>query len=285
MMESSFEPARRGRTRLPSGRMLGWSEQGPEHGAPALFFGGAGTSGTLMMRRDAVERAGVRLVAIDRPGLGASDPLAHRTLADWVEDVRAFVSARALGTPAIVAFSQGAPFGIACAADEIGRALVIVSGTDELAAPHLLPLLVPDVRGIVQRVASDPEGTEAFFRGMTPAMMREMVLAMIGDADRAVYAEPAFDATYRRALDEGFAQGAEGYARDTVLAMSAWPFDLGRIAMPVALWYGAEDSSPVHSPDLGASLAHRIPNARRTVVEGAGGAILWTHGDAILGSI
>ncbi|WP_053238866.1 alpha/beta fold hydrolase [Sandaracinus amylolyticus] len=285
MDDTSFEPARRGRTRLPSGRFLGWSEQGPEHGAPVLFFGGAGTSSALSMRREDVERAGVRLVAVDRPGLGASDPLAGRTLADWVEDVRDFVIARALGSPAIVAFSQGAPFGIACAADEIGRSLVIVSGTDELAAPHLAELLVPDVRGIVQRVARDPEGAEAFFRGMTPAMMRQMVLAMIGDADRAVYADPAFDAAYRRALDEGFAQGGEGYARDTVLAFGAWPFDLGRISMPVSLWYGAEDTSPVHSPDLGASLAHRIPSARRTVIDAAGGAILWTHGEAILAAI
>jgi hypothetical protein len=38
----------------------------------------------------------------------------------------------------------------------------------------------------------------------------------------------------------------------------------------------------VHSPDLGASLARRIPGAARTIVEDAGGALLWTHGAATL---
>jgi len=34
--------------------------------------------------------------------------------------------------------------------------------------------------------------------------------------------------------------------------------------------------------DLGASLAERIPGATRTVVDGGGGSILWTHGTEIL---
>jgi hypothetical protein len=37
----------------------------------------------------------------------------------------------------------------------------------------------------------------------------------------------------------------------------------------VHLWYGRHDTSPVHSPDLGESLAYRIPGAMRTVVEKA----------------
>ena len=51
---------------------------------------------------------------------------------------------------------------------------------------------------------------------------------------------------------------------------------------PVDLWYGSADTSPVHSPDAGAGLAARIPNARRHVVDGAGGALLWTEAARIL---
>jgi hypothetical protein len=61
-----------------------------------------------------------------------------------------------------------------------------------------------------------------------------------------------------------------------------WPFEPERIAVPVALWYGARDASPTHSPDSGATLAGRIPGACRTVVPGAGGSLLWTHSRAIL---
>jgi pimeloyl-ACP methyl ester carboxylesterase len=64
--------------------------------------------------------------------------------------------------------------------------------------------------------------------------------------------------------------------------MQRWPFDPAEIRQPVHLWYGSLDASPFHSLDLGASLARRIPGAARTVVEGAGGSILWTHGTEIL---
>ena len=57
------------------------------------------------------------------------------------------------------------------------------------------------------------------------------------------------------------------------------------IRVPVHLWYGGLDASPLHSPDHGASLARRIPGAARTLVEGAGGAILWTHGAEILAAL
>ena len=64
--------------------------------------------------------------------------------------------------------------------------------------------------------------------------------------------------------------------------MSRWPFELAKITVPVELWYGGRDASPVHSPDFGESLARRIPNARRTLVPEAGGSVLWTHAAAIL---
>jgi len=283
MTELVIDPVRRGRTRLADGRSLAWAEWGPEDGAPVLFCPGAGTGCSLGLGYD-VARLGVRLIAVDRPGLGGSDPDPGRSLLSFADDVRALGAVRGMERPRVLAFSQGAPFALGCASAGVASAVAIVSGSDELAAPEIAAQLVPDVRGMVARVAEAPEGAEAFFRGMTAAMMREMVLSMIGPSDRAIYLDPTFDAAYRRALDEGFAQGADGYARDTVLAMGAWPFELGRISVPVELWYGSEDTSPVHSPDLGASLARRIPDARRTVLAG-GGAILWTHATTILESL
>ncbi|MCK6547563.1 alpha/beta hydrolase, partial [Myxococcota bacterium] len=66
-------PVRRGTTTLPDGRALGWSEWGA--GPPVLFCPGAATSSRLGLAAGAVEAAGVCLVALDRPGLGASDPM------------------------------------------------------------------------------------------------------------------------------------------------------------------------------------------------------------------
>ncbi|MFY0568010.1 alpha/beta fold hydrolase [Archangium lansingense] len=286
MSDGEMEPARLGQVRLPDGRRLGWAEWGPEEGTPVLLCSGAATSRWLGFGGDVVDRLGIRLVTVDRPGLGASDPAPGRTLDNWVQDVRHLAEARALRGMALVGCSQGAPFALACAAAGSVTGVAVVSGTDELASPGFRDLLVPDVRKLVDSVAADPAGAEAFFRGFGSAdAMWDMILVMSGDVDRKVYTVPAFAQAYRRALTEAFAQGSAGYARDTVLAMGAWPFDPASITVPVDLWYGAQDTSPVHSPDFGASLVRRIPTSHRHVLPEAGGSLLWTHAEDVLRSL
>lgn len=280
-----IDPARLGQTRLPDGRNLAWAEWGPAQGTPVLLCSSAATSRWLGFGGDLLDPLGIRLIAVDRPGLGASDPAPGRTLVSWVEDVRHFAETQELPGVAVVGVSQGAPFALACAAAGIVTGVAVVSGTDELASPVLRDLLVPDVRRLVDTVAADPAGAEAFFRGFSADAMWNMVLTMSGESDRRVYTDPVFEQAYRRALAEGFAQGPDGYARDTVLATSPWPFDLADIAVPVDLWYGELDTSAVHSPDLGASLAGRIPTAQRHVLPEAGGALLWTHAGLVLRSL
>jgi pimeloyl-ACP methyl ester carboxylesterase len=234
---------------------------------------------------EAIDAQRVRLIGLDRAGLGLSDPAADRTFRDWADDVRDFIDACGLNRPPIVGFSQGAPFALACATAGTVSAVAIVSGTDELAAPHFADLLPLGLRELVQRVTADPDGAAALFATMTAATMHQMVIDGAADADREVFDDAEFDRVYRAALEEGFARGAGSYARDTVLAMSPWPFALDTIAVPVDLWYGALDASPVHSPDFGKSLAERIPTARRKVIDSAGGALLWTHAAEILGQL
>jgi pimeloyl-ACP methyl ester carboxylesterase len=67
--------------------------------------------------------------------------------------------------------------------------------------------------------------------------------------------------------------------------MSRWPFDLVGICVPVDLWYGQQDTSPVHSPDLGETLSHMIPSATRHVLPAAAGSLLWTDAEAVLGTL
>jgi pimeloyl-ACP methyl ester carboxylesterase len=283
MRGSVTDPARLGKVRLADGRRLGWAEWGPEDGTPVLLCPGGATSRWLGFGADVVDGLGVRLISVDRPGLGASDPAPARTLNDWPRDVQRLAELRGLSDPAVVGFSQGAPFALACAAAGIVTSVAVVSGTDELACPGLRSLLTPEVRGLVEQVAADPAGAEALFRGFGSAdAMWRLILSMSSDIDCAVYTAPVFEQAFRRALAEAFAQGSAGYARDTVLAMSPWPFDVAAITVPVELWYGAQDSSTGHSPDFGASLARRIPTARRYLLPDAGGALLWTHATDVL---
>lgn len=276
-------PARLGKSALPDGRLLGWAEWGPSDGTPVLLCPGAATSRWLGFGAGVVEALGVRLVSVDRPGLGVSTPAPGRDFADFAEDMRRLCALRDLGRPAVVGNSQGAPFALACAAGKVASALAVVSGADEVARPEFAATLPADLRGLVERTARDPAGAEEFFAGFTAEAMWNMVMAGSPECDLAVYRHPDFAAAYRRALTEGFTQGAAGYARDTVLAMGRWPFALEELGVPVDIWYGEQDTS--HSPDNGALLAARIPGARRHVVPGIGGALLWTHAESILTSL
>jgi pimeloyl-ACP methyl ester carboxylesterase len=282
-MSRPSAPARRGVIPVAPKRQMAWSEWGPADGVPVLFSPGAATSGSLGLAAGVVERLGARLIAVDRPGLGRSDPAPSRTLLDTAADLRALATALALERPAIIGFSQGAPLALACAAIDAVSAVAVVSGTDELAGPVLRGMLPPQIRQLVELAESDPPAAEAMFRGMmSPASLKEMLRTGSPDADLAVYLEPAFAAAFATAVDEGFGQGPDGYARDTLLAMQRWPFDPAQIRAAVHLWYGQLDASPFHSLDFGASLARRIPGVARTVIDGAGGSILWTHGNEIL---
>ncbi|MGH3695621.1 MAG: alpha/beta fold hydrolase [Pseudonocardiaceae bacterium] len=273
-------PARVGEEQLPEGRWLGWAEWGPPDGVSVLLSPGAATSRHLGFGAEAVVDLGVRLICLDRPGLGASTPAPERSFANFAEDVRLFAAQRGLARPAMVGNSQGAPFALACAAQGVVSALAVVSGADEVAAPPFAGALPEELRRLVDIAVADPTTVEKIFAGFTPQAMWDMVMASSPDCDLAVYQEPTFAAAYRQALEKAFAQGPGGYARDTALAMGRWAIDLSSITIPVDLWYGAQDVS--HSPDHGTSLAKRVPGAVRHVVPGIGGAVLWTHAEQIL---
>lgn len=276
-------PARLGESRLSDGRLLGWAEWGPLDGVPILLCPGAATSRWLGFGAGVVEALGVRLVSVDRPGLGASTPAPGRTFSDFAGDIRQLCVLQGLGHPAVVGNSQGAPFALACAGEGVASVLAVVSGADEVAAPEFASALTEELRGLVERTVCDPVGAEEFFAGFTADGMWGMVMDGSPGCDLAVYQDPGFAPAYRRALDEGFVQGPAGYARDTVLAMGRWPFALDEITVPVEIWYGERDTS--HSRDNGALLATRIPGANHRVVPGIGGALLWTHAEAILTSL
>jgi pimeloyl-ACP methyl ester carboxylesterase len=276
-----------GRVRLPGGRGLGWAAWGPPEGAPVLFLSGAAMGRSLGFADGALlARVGARVISVDRPGLGASDPDPGRTLAGWPGDVAALCAALGLEQARMVAVSQGAPFAYACAAAGLPAALAVVSGQDDFAHPPTRALLHPEVAGLAAAAQEDPDAVEATFAASGgPDVIWDLVRRTSSAVDLAVYTAPAFAAAYRRALEEGFAQGAAGYARDLRLAVGPWPFAVQDIACPVDLWYGAHDASAVHSPDHGALLAARLPAARRHVVADAGGSLLWTHAERVLGTL
>lgn len=275
-------PANRVRTlSLVGGRKLGCFEWGPPDGAVVLFCSGSGMDGSFAFGAGDVNRLGIRLVSIDRPGFGASSPDPEKSFSSWVSDARELLGFLDVSTVSIVGFSQGAPFALALAAAGLGQCVAIVSGQDELH--RFGAQLDPEVAHLVELVQSDPARFERELASRaSPDFVARFVMGAGGPVDEAIHRQTAFRESFRRALSGGFRSGAAGYARDFVLALQPWPFDVEHIQASVDLWYGSEDRSTMHSPDKGTSLQRRLPNATLHLIDGSGGSVLWTAAAQIL---
>ncbi|QRK07926.1 alpha/beta fold hydrolase [Archangium violaceum] len=268
------------------GRRVGWSEWGSARGTPVLFCTGAAMTSSFGFGAEAIQELGVRLLCVDRAGLGGSAPDPNKSLESYARDVEAVLRSEGIARPPVIGFSQGAPFAVALAGSDVVSAVAIVSGQDELAYPPTRQMLHPDVAGLVTAIEKDREGFEASFAARVDAEgLWALIIAMSAPEDRAIYDEPAFSTAYRRSLAEGFAQGPGGYVRDLTLAMSRWPTQPETITVPVSLWYGKRDTSTVHSPDFGETLSTRFPKATLHAFPDEGGALLWTRSREILGDL
>lgn len=270
-----------GTVALPDGRVLAYAEYGAPQGYPVLLLPGAGCGRLMRFGGSALTARGVRLLSVDRPGLGASTADPDKTLHSVADDIAALVD-ELVGAPVpVVANSQGAPFGLALLATGRVSRLVLASPIDEMAHPPVSAQLPAELRALVARVAAAPAEALALFAGFTAQGLFDRIMSDYPPADRAVYDDAAFRRLLRAALEDGFRCGADGYARDTVLAMSRWPAGLFQSAgVPVTILFGAHDR--IHSPDRGRTLAGRLPTANLEILDDAGGSLLWSHSRRVL---
>lgn len=273
---------REGRLVLPDGRILGYAQYGPADGTPVVFVPGAGCGRLMTFGEELLHRRRVRLLSVDRPGLGVSTADPEKSFARVGADVTRLVE-DVVGHPVpLVANSQGAPFGLAVAAAGGASAVVLVSPIDDMAHPPVRALLPDDYRTVIDEVDTDAAGMFTVFSNATAEQLMDMVLRNHPACDAPVYGDPGFLARFSAALSDGLRSGAGGYAQDTVLAMTAWPAELFTATVPAAVLMGAEDHA--HSPDRGATLAERL-GATRTVVDGVGGSLLWARPELVLDAL
>ncbi len=264
---------------LPDGRRLAYREFGPTSGRPLLYFHGTPASKHnwyLGHDEDALERLGVRAYAIDRPGIGGSDPQRGRTLLSWAEDVRAFADALELPTFAVLGYSCGAPYAWACAVRLPDRvaSVAIVSGMVDLTHPDFVALPPRPNLQVLRMGAERPRASRLVYRIMAttakllPGPMVRQASASMPEADRATIRDPEVARAFLEMLAETFAQGPAGAQVDSALVASAWGFDPADVRVPVHMWHGdADENVPI---EMARHLAERVPGARLTVVEGEG---------------
>jgi len=180
--------------KLSDGRYLAYDEYGDPDGTPVIFNHGRADTRLRDDPDDAVTASlGVRVIAVDQPGVGGSSPQPGRRLVDWATDVEELVDALGLTTFNVAGHSGGAPHALA-----IPFRLPARVGTIALASP-VPPLDGRGGSGLVTKGDVDTAVRRLHLHrvmtcgewGFEPEDIEQHVELFYGDADDIVGPEMA----------------------------------------------------------------------------------------------
>ncbi|WP_225332748.1 alpha/beta fold hydrolase [Halomicrobium urmianum] len=248
---------------------IAYAEYGDPDGAPVLFL--HGTPGSRVLGRlydDEARRRGVRVLAPDRPGYGESAPRPGRSPADAPAFLIPVLDDAGVAAAGVIAFSGGAPYALAMAADRPDR----VAGVDLVsgAAPASLHEATPAVERLLgatarttPRLLAGALAAQAWIadRGRPGIVVSQYTTGDPGDAVTDAVAD-----VVARDFVAAVGRQRAGAVRESRLMGADWDVSLGGVSTPVSLHHGADDANvPVASAR---NLRDRLPEADLTVQEG-----------------
>ena len=223
---------------LRDGRILGFAEYGRHEGIPVFYFHGhPGCRFEARLLAGHAEVLNIRLIGVDRPGLGLSSYKPGRKILDWPDDITDLADALKIDQFSVVGFSGGGPYVLACAY-KIPERLVscaIISGVGKMSA------------------------FVSFLSAWVPWIMLPIGMKMLSDLDKAKetllkaaarWPEPDRNClnnadvheTMAMSLVEGLRPGSRGAALDGGLIGNDFGFPLKNIKFPkLSLWHGELD--------------------------------------------
>ncbi len=239
----------------------------------------------------ATERHGVRLVGVDRPGYGGSEPIpsgAWASVSSAADDVAQVVEGLELGRVAVAGWSAGGRVALALAArrpDLVDRVAVIATPAPNEHVPWIPPQLLAGLEALRGLPPDEVHAAlEEQLAGMVPGdPAAPEALGQLGatDADEAALARPGARDRLSSMLAEAFAQGAAGMAADIAgYCLAPWGFEPDQVTARTLLVYGAAD--PLAGPPHGAWYQQHLPDARLETAAGAGHLLIIQRWDRIL---
>jgi pimeloyl-ACP methyl ester carboxylesterase len=248
--QSEAETGIEGKVRLRDGRSLAFLDRGEPSGRPLLYFHGIpGSRLDAWGGSELVARTGVRLIGVDRPGFGNSDPSPGRTLLDWPDDVSQMADALGIKQFGVVGFSAGGPYALACGyrMPERVSTVIILAGLSPLDGPEGLGILgdVARMWRLAQRrpwVMTRMFALQGFFARHLPPVARRISVSGLTPADLEVVERPEVATRLLKAVGEMTRQGGRGATQDMQVLLSAWGFRPDEMRVPVRVWEGDQDS-------------------------------------------
>lgn len=268
------EPNGEGVVGLPDGRRLGYAVFG--QGEPAVVW----LHGTPGGRRQVPPAArifaaeqGVRVIGIERPGIGDSTPHLHANIHGFARDVEAVLDMLRVDHCGVVGLSGGGPYALACA-HALARVQVcaVLGGVAPSQGPEAIGGGVSALARfavIVERVhgplgAALSLAIRSAHPLASPAFDLFMRFSRAGD--REVFGTPGMKQMFLDDMLRASRSGMHSLIYDYLLFSREWGFMLGEIDKPTHFWHG--DADPFVPLEHGRHQARLVPGSTLTVQPG-----------------
>ena len=271
------EPEREDKVRLGDGRTLGYAVFG--RGEPAVLW----LHGTPGGRRQVPPGArayaaehGVRVIGIERPGIGDSTPHLYSAIESFARDVEVVLDELQIDRCAVVGLSGGGPYALACAHSiERVQTCGVLGGVAPARGPEA-------ISGGVTTLARFAPAVERVHRPLGAALSLairsahplaspafDLFMNFSREGDREVFASPGMKDMFLDDILRGTRAGKSGLRSlifDYLLFSRDWGFSLGDINVPTHFWHG--DADPFVPLEHGEHQARLVRNSSFVVQPG-----------------
>jgi pimeloyl-ACP methyl ester carboxylesterase len=276
-VDSLLAPLVEGTVTVTDGRRLGFAEFGDPHGRAVLWM--HGTPGARRQIPQAARLAsaelGVRLIGIDRPGVGHSTPHLYESIRSFGDDLEVLLDRLGIDDFAMLGLSGGGPYVLAGAAALPDRLKVagVLGGVAPTVGPDaaaggitaLAATFAPALKALRVPLSWALAG---FFWTTRPVAVPAILLyaRLSPEGDRQVFARPEMRAMFLDDLLTGGRPGLRAPVYDVVLFGRPWGFSLDEVKAPVHWWHG--DADHIVPLAHGRHVVDRLPDAQFYVRSG-----------------
>lgn len=217
----------------------------------------------------------IRLIGLDRPGIGSSTPHRYQNIRAFGEDLRTIADTLGIHKMAVIGLSGGGPYALASAAVLPDR--VVAAGILGGVAPFLGDEgITSGLMNLGKRVApllklgGDPLriGASLVVRAIRPVANPALYLyaAISPEGDRRLLTRPEFGAMFLDDLLNGSRKQLAAPFNDIILFTQDWGFRLDQVKVPVRWWHG--DSDHIVPFAHGQHVVSLLPDAELFVLPG-----------------
>jgi pimeloyl-ACP methyl ester carboxylesterase len=287
-------PRLEGTVDIDAKRRLGIAEFGTPKGRAVFWL--HGTPGARRQipeaARVAAAECNVRLIGVDRPGVGASTPHLYRRVLDFARDMRTVMDSLGIDQAGLIGLSGGGPYTLACAYAMRDRipAAVVLGGVAPSTGPEAASGSIVALARQFQIPLTLLRNPIAFAISTTVRTLRPVgdpALRLYGwlspEGDRRVLSRPEAKAMFLDDLFTGSRPGLKAPVFDAILFGRDWGFSVADVRTPVHWWHG--DADHIIPLRHGEHMVSLLPNAKLHVFKGESHLFGLADSEAVLDTL